>query len=239
MKASRFFIPLTCLLLAPAAFAAGPVEKRQDSYYSRLWSNSPFTTKPDVPPPTEKNPFEDYALSAVMPLPRGGYMVVVQNKKKPDERLTILPDQPSDFKLVEVLKGDGKPRSMSVKLSNASGSKTGTVLFDEKLLTIKQPVQKNPGNPNNPNNPNGAGVPVPGAPGAPVANNPNPVVTTGNPGAPTTGGFEHRGGGNNGGGGFNNNSNNTNTSSAAGVRPPRPRVVPSQGGGNGSSGGRR
>lgn len=221
------------------AFAAGPVEKRPDTYYSRLWTNSPFTTKP---PPQDQgpihDPFEDYALSAVMPLPRGGYMVVIQNKKKPDDRITILPDQPSDFKVSEVKKGDGRPRSTTVVLT--SGSKTGTVSFDEKLLAIKQVPTKNPnasggpGNPNNQNNP--GGVAVPGGPGAPnVVNNP---VPNGNPGAPTNPGGTHQvnpafqGGGQGTAGG-------TNTAASGGVRPPRPRVIPSQGQGGGGREGRR
>jgi len=236
MKPSRFYLSLVSLLLVPVAFAAGPVEKRADSYYSKLWTNSPFTVKPVIVDGPTRDPFEDYALSAVMPLPRGGYMVVIQNKKKPDDRVTILPDQPSDFKVEEVRKGDGKPRSMTVQLSQ--GSMKGVVSFDEKLLVIKQAVQKNPngqqqggpGNPNNPNNP----MPTPnqGNPGAPnvVVNNP------GNPGAPAAGpsNFHQGGGGNpnfNAAGG--NGGNNNNSSGASAVRPPRPRVIPSQGGGGG------
>ncbi|MFD0894787.1 hypothetical protein KBB96_04780 [Luteolibacter ambystomatis] len=228
MKTSRLSIFLMSLLCVPTVFAAGPVEKRSDTYYSRLWTNSPFTTKP--PPPDQgpiHDPFEDYALSAVMPLPRGGYMVVIQNKKKPDDRVTILPDQPSDFKVMEVKTGDGKPRSTTVKLS--SGSKTGTVSFDEKLLVIRQVAPKNPGAPGGPGNPNNpGGVAVPGAPGAPnVVNNPIP---SGNPGAPVAPGVTHSGGGLPGGPSATG-TGTANTANSGGVRPPRPRVIPSQGGG--------
>lgn len=145
----------------------GPVEKRSDAYYTRLWEKSPFTTKRQIERPIEDNVFDDYALSAVMPLPRGGHMVVIQNKKKPDERITILPDRPSDFKLVEVIQSDGKPRSTTVKLSK--GDETGTVSFDEKLLTIKQAVTKNP---------NGTGA-------AGTSNHPGGPDTTGS-GGPST-----------------------------------------------------
>lgn len=118
--------------LAAAAVAEVP-RSVPVTRYAGLWTDSPFTSKPppaaDVP---EVNPLEDYALGGISPI-SGGYRVTLLNRKNPEERI-ILPDNP-DFKILAVQYATGNPLGTTVRLS--TGSKTGTVSFDEKLLTLK------------------------------------------------------------------------------------------------------
>jgi hypothetical protein len=127
------------LILALAGWAAAEVPKKaQLSRYARLWSDSPFTTKP--PPPEsvpDVNPLEDYALLGVSPLGGNGYRVTITNKKNPDgERLYVETNRPNgqNFKVLEVIRKTGDPLGTTVRMS--SGSMTGTVSFDEKMLTL-------------------------------------------------------------------------------------------------------
>ncbi|MBK1882945.1 hypothetical protein JIN85_10990 [Luteolibacter pohnpeiensis] len=162
--------------------------------YTKLWTESLFTTKP--PPLTaqeEKNPLEDYTLAGISPI-SDGYRITVLNRKNPEDRISFdSNDSKAAFKLVSVKKGD-RPMDTVVRLS--AGSKTGTVRFEPELLTLKAaPIQQ----PNNPN-PNAAQLP----PG--VTNNANQNANNGNvrqprPRAvppPTTGTSNSRGQNNNG-----------------------------------------
>lgn len=124
------------------------------SKYSPLWNDSPFTRKPDPPINTAVNPFEDYTLSAVSPVD-GGYFVVLQNKKKPEERKIVKPGS-SEFKVVGVRHGTTGPLSTTVTLSD--GVRSGEVKFDEKYLTIAK--VGSPRNPNQPAQPGVSGQPV-------------------------------------------------------------------------------
>lgn len=213
---------LIAVSLCHVAMAAAPTPVTPNRY-SRLWNDSPFTTKPIIVAPPTINPFEDYALGGVTPLD-GTYLVTLFNKKKPEERVSI-PGNTLGFKVVEVRPGKEGPLSTSVVISN--GSRTGTVGFDEKLLVVKAPPanKQQPGRPGMPVMP---GQPVqPGQPPNPlqgrgdqngqVQQNPNPIPQPQVPvpvpqpqSAIGTTGQSH--GGDNRGSGFN--------------RPPRPRVVP-------------
>ena len=130
--ASRFLL----LFLALSGWALADLPKKPPiSRYTGLWTNSPFTSKP---PPVEAgpavNPLEDYTLAGVSPI-GGGYRVTLLNKKKPEERVTVDTDNPkSNFKILEVIRKAGEPLGTVVRLS--SGSVTGTVGFDEKLLVL-------------------------------------------------------------------------------------------------------
>lgn len=111
--------------------------------YTRLWKDSPFTSKP---PPAEAgpvvNPLEDYALAGVSPV-TGGYRVTLLNKKKPDERIIVESDRPSEgFKILSVVRKAGDPLGTVVKMM--SGTVSGTVAFDEKLLTLAPPPAAKP-----------------------------------------------------------------------------------------------
>ncbi len=141
-------IPLL-LSLVGAAVADVP-KKAPISRYTGLWTNSPFTSKP---PPAEagpeNNPLDDYALIGVSPI-TAGYRVTLINKKKPDERITVdSGSNRNNFKILDVTKKTGNPLGTVVRMS--SGSMTGTVSFDEKLLALvtaqpKAPPQQ-PGQP--------------------------------------------------------------------------------------------
>jgi len=209
-------VPLACAANVPTA----PIQGR----YTKLWTDSPFTTKPVTEGPTILNPFDDYALSTVAPTPDGGYYVVLLNKKKPDERVTIQPSYPNaqGFKVTEVRRGRTGLLSTTVVLSD--GVKSGTVGFDEKLLALKpaptakqgqpgQPGQPPNGQPINPGQPVVATNNVP--PGVPPIN-PNPVQIPSQP----------PGGGNNFGRGNGGNGSSTSGNPNGGGRMPRPRVVP-------------
>lgn len=122
------------LFLALAAMAAADLPKPAPvTRYAELWSNSPFTTKPvETGIAPEPNPLEDYALGGIAPI-SGGYRITLLNRKNPEERI-VIPDNP-DFKVLSVQYATGNPLDTTVRLS--TGSKTGTVAFDPKLLVLK------------------------------------------------------------------------------------------------------
>jgi hypothetical protein len=132
---------LRILLLAPAlaGWAAADLPRKAPlTRYTRLWTDSPFTSKP--PPPETGpvvNPLEDYALAGVSPI-TGGYRVTLLNKKKPDERIIVDSGKTVEgFKILGVTRKPGTPLETVVSMS--SGSITGTVSFDKALLTLKAP----------------------------------------------------------------------------------------------------
>lgn len=110
--------------------------------YAHLWNESPFTTKSATTGAEEVNPFEDLALFGVSPI-AGGYRVTMVKKKSPDSRIVIESgvDNAEEYKIVSVAQQPGMPLRTSVTLSK--GAKTGSITFDEKLLTLKSaaPVQ--------------------------------------------------------------------------------------------------
>ena len=137
------------LLLSLTSAAMADVPKKSPlSRYTNLYTNSPFTSRP--PPPEagpEMNPLDDYALIGVSSIGKiagaESYRVTLINKKKPEERITVTSgDAKSEFKILGVVPKPGSPLDTVVKMS--SGSMTGTVSFDEKLLAIAAPVPKAP-----------------------------------------------------------------------------------------------
>lgn len=132
----------TVLLLAAMSgtvLAAEP-KKAPLSRYNSLWTNSPFTSKP---PPAEagpeNNPLDDYALIGVSPVSNSGFRVTLINKKKPEERIIVESDKPKDgFSIVGVDRKPGDPLGTSIRMK--SGSLSGVVKFDEKLLTLAAPA---------------------------------------------------------------------------------------------------
>lgn len=164
--ALRFLI----LTLAVAGWAvAKPPVKPPPSAYSSLWTNSPFTSKPPPEGPKEEvNLLDDYALLGVSPI-GAGYRVTLINKKKPEERVTVDSDRPSKdgFKVLAVTRKAGDPLGTVVRMM--SGTVTGTVSFDEKLLTVAAPPASKP-----PVQPGHAQPPQPGQP--------QPQIQPGGPG---------------------------------------------------------
>lgn len=130
----------TFLTLLLAAFACLPahanIPKKQPLVkYSGLWTNSPFTAKPPVvqaAPPV--NPFEDFTLTGIAPVP-GGHRITIMSKKNPDVKRIIEPGGTSEFKVVSVNRNPEQALGTSVVLS--SGSIQGTVTFEPKLITLK------------------------------------------------------------------------------------------------------
>lgn len=162
---------LASLALAGAAAAETP-KKAPLSKYTRLWTDSPFTTKPIIEGNKEEvNPLEDYALVGVSPI-ADGFRVTLMNKKTPDERIYVETGKTVEgFKILEVVKKAGDPLGTVVRMM--SGSMTGTVAFDEKLLTLKTAAPPAAGGrPGQPGQPPQPGQPVqpgqmiqPGQPG--------------------------------------------------------------------------
>jgi hypothetical protein len=150
---------LASLALAGAAAAETP-KKAPLSKYTRLWTDSPFTTKPIKPDDTpEVNILDDYALVGVSPI-ADGFRVTLMNKKTPDERIYVESGKTVEgFKILEVVKKAGDPLGTVVRMM--SGSMTGTVAFDEKLLTLKTAAPPAAGGrPGQPGQPPQPGQPV-------------------------------------------------------------------------------
>lgn len=134
--------PISCLLfLSLAGLASADLPRKAPlQSYSTLWNSSPFTAKPppEVAGP-ENNPLDDYALIGISPIGPSKYRVTLINKKKPEERIMVYSDsKSSEFKILGVTRKAGDPLGTVVSMS--SGSKTGTVSFDQKLLTLVQPA---------------------------------------------------------------------------------------------------
>lgn len=119
-----------------------PLEK-----YRGLWTNSPFTSKPVVVDNGPlANPFDDYTLTGIAPVP-GGYRITIINKKNPDVKRVIEPGVKSEFQVVSVNRNPQKTLGTTVVLS--AGSMQGTVSFEPDLITLKAapapaPQQNNP-----------------------------------------------------------------------------------------------
>ncbi|NQW99421.1 hypothetical protein HQ447_02090 [bacterium] len=156
------------ILLASLAVAAADLPKKAPiSRYNGLWTNSPFTSKPPPVGPGEvANPLDDYALIGVSPIGGSGHRVTLINKKKPEERITVDSDKPvkDGFKVLEVIRKAGDPLGTTVRMN--SGSMTGTVAFDTKLLTLVSAPKAAPPQPGQPPQ---AGQPVLPPPGTPPA----------------------------------------------------------------------
>lgn len=151
---STFSSPAFLILVLTGLAAARVPENPPHAKYSKLWTNSPFTSKPIESDKPENNPLDDYSLLGVSPIGGTGYRVTLINKKKPDERITVDSDSTkSGFKILNVIRKPGDPQGTVVRMS--SGSMTGTVSFDEKLLTIAAPKTAPPqqGRPHQPGQP--------------------------------------------------------------------------------------
>ena len=135
-------LKIPSLLILPAFIAvlhAGVPQKQPLGNYNRLWTNSPFTSKPPIVGAGPiANPLEDYALLGVSPI-ANGHRVTLINKKQADQRITVETGKTSadGFSITKVNREAGQPLNTTVEM--ASGSMRGTVSFDEKLLTIAAP----------------------------------------------------------------------------------------------------
>jgi hypothetical protein len=131
---SSLAILLYTTLLTSLAVADLP-QKPPINRYSRLWTDSPFTSKP--PPATagpQVNPLNDFALIGISPIGGNNYRVTMINKKKPDERVMVDSNSNKEYKILGVTRKTGDPLGTVVRMSY--NSMVGTVTFDEKLLTL-------------------------------------------------------------------------------------------------------
>jgi hypothetical protein len=156
-------------LLALTGWACADLPKKAPiSRYATLWNNSPFTSKPPPPEAVDApNPLDDYSLIGVSSLGSGTFRVTILNKKKPDEpRKYIESNRTTDgFRILEVIRKPGDPTGTTVRMQ--SGSLTGTISYDEKLLTLTPAAPQAP-----------PGLNPPGVPPQPV---PAPVDASGQP----------------------------------------------------------
>jgi len=136
------------LALITAASADVP-RKEALVKYTGLWTNSPFTSKPEVVGPgPEANPLDDFTLTGIAPVP-GGYRITIISKKNPELKKVIEPGVPNEFTVISVNRNPEKALGTTVVLS--TGSIQGTVSFEEELLILRaapppqQPDQQ-PGN---------------------------------------------------------------------------------------------
>jgi hypothetical protein len=129
----------TLLILIIASFACLPVQantpkKEPLVKYTGLWTNSPFTSKPPPVTPGETvNPFDDFTLTGIAPVP-GGHRITIISKKNPEIKKVIEPGGSDEFKVVSVNRNPDKALGTTVVLS--SGSTQGTVTFEPELITL-------------------------------------------------------------------------------------------------------
>jgi hypothetical protein len=155
MKKSIFIITLSIVF---CCFAHADIPtKKPLSYYSKLWTPSPFTTPPVVtePAPT-KSPFDDYHLTSIAPV-EGGYWITIAHKKD-KKKIVIQPGSNSKYKVLSVERNPETRLGTVVTLTD--GQFTGQVRFEPNLVVLntpntnKPPEQLPPGfNPNQPNQP--------------------------------------------------------------------------------------
>jgi hypothetical protein len=172
-------IQTTVMLVAlgAAGVFAAPPKKQPIGRYVSLWTNSPFTVKPDpVVPEEAPNALEDYVLTGVSKLPEG-YFVVLMNKKKREERIRIAPNDQNEagFKVVKVTQDPYDYMKTEVEIS-VGGGKTGLVTYEEKYLALKTPApQRQPTNKPN----SSSGRPTPTIPGMKPGTTPTRPTSTG------------------------------------------------------------
>ena len=162
---------IAALFLCLLAVASADVPKKAPyTQYARLWTDSPFTTKPVAGPAGPvSNPLDDYALGGVTQV-TGGYSVILLDKKKPDERIRVEPGSSPDYKVLEVIRKEGYTFNIAVRMSYQGAEKI--VEFDDKLLALKAaPLPKQPPRPNGQPAPAPTPVPQP-APGGGGYNGP-------------------------------------------------------------------
>lgn len=134
-------IPLLLSALALSGMAVADVPKKvPSSRYIKLWTDSPFTTKPVIDPGNgPENPLVDYGLIGVSPIGGDNYRATIMNKKKPDEPRIYLETgrEVGGFTLLKVIHKNGDPLATTLQVK--TGSSTGTVSVDEKLITLAAP----------------------------------------------------------------------------------------------------
>ncbi len=157
-KKKPLFPASTALLAALLAFPV-PVcseelpRKAPLGRYAGLWNNSPFTSEPEVEAPEPipvDNPLDDYALTGVSPV-AGGYRVTMINRNDTSKRIVVNTARESDlhdFEVVNINRTPGRPLSTTVEVTD--GTHTGTLAFEQELLTLRTPPAAAPEQPDAP-----------------------------------------------------------------------------------------
>ncbi|MFU8893668.1 MAG: hypothetical protein ACNA8L_08570 [Luteolibacter sp.] len=115
--------------------------------YTGLWNNSPFTSRPVITPPEappEVNPLEDYSLIGISPV-GDGFRVTLIDRNNPTERIIVdstRPNPKQDIQILGVDRQPGRPLGTTVRLS--MGRSTGTVGFEQAMLTLTPPPAATP-----------------------------------------------------------------------------------------------
>ena len=159
------FVAFLGMMPCSISFAQVP-EKKPHQFYSELWLNSPFTTKPIVTgDPKISNPLDDYHLTGIAPI-EGGYRITIANKKdKNAKKIIIEPGNDSGFEVVSV---DRNPEiSLGTTVTLKKGSMEGVVRFEPNLVVLNapasttKPANNPPGvvDPNQPSPPGGQAAP--------------------------------------------------------------------------------
>jgi len=204
LKKIKFFS--LCLMALPMVALADAPSKKQLSRYSALWTDSPFTTKPQIENKSEAiDALADWMLAGVSSV-ENGYFVTLMDKRDRSKRIRLAPglSNNSGIELVSVNMGESY-RDTKVKL-RANGQ-VGELKFDTAALkAVSKSARGSSANRNRGSN-NRAGR-------KPVNNqgrnaNGNQALPLPIPGA-------------------NNQNNNQNQQNTQRVRRPRPRIVPAR-----------
>ncbi len=162
------FVALLSFVICAFTHAEVP-EKKPLQFYSKLWTNSPFTTKPtEIGPAPAENPFKDYHLTGIAPV-EGGHRITIANKK--DKKKSVI--EPGSNSKFQVVKVERNPEiSLGTVVTLTDGRVQGEVRFEPSLIVLntptsnKNPDQVPPGTPPglppgvNPNQPNNGATPV-------------------------------------------------------------------------------
>ena len=148
IKTRTQLIPLAAatLLAVTMVPAISAVPRKQPlGRYAELWTKSPFTVPPEVvvPDAEEDNPLDDYTLAGACEM-KGGWFVVLINKKERDKRVRIRPGVENDqgFQVINVQNGSGYMET-KVEIQTRSGKK-GTVEYDKKFIVLRKATPRAP-----------------------------------------------------------------------------------------------
>lgn len=138
----RLSLGVLMTALVMPTFADVP-KKRSLGTYSQLWKKSMFTVPPEVEekPKEEKNPLEEYTLAGVSQM-KGGWFVVLINKKKRDDRVKIHPNEANTLGFEVVSVEDGTHFLETRVEIKTRGNKTGWVEYDKKFIALKKAAPK-------------------------------------------------------------------------------------------------
>lgn len=161
------------------AISAVPI-KQPLGRYAELWTDSPFTVKPpiDAPEVEEENPLDDYTLAGACKM-KGGWFVVLINKKDRNERVRIRPgvENLSGFQVVGV-ENEGGYMDTKVQIQTRNGKK-GTVEYDKKFIVLRKATPRAPTR--KPTAKPGQRPPIPGRSSRPPMPTKKPTTTSTRP----------------------------------------------------------